>query len=139
MSGAVVASFESALRIATTCACVGVLPRSTRTDTETPWLPGAAPGSRLAVIGARAAALAATLRAAIEALARHDVAGFGSIYAYEIDGCGGFSVADDSNDGEMELCIKNLKLIVINWFLGTDCVDLIKRCAQDANIFLCRL
>ena len=58
---------------------------------------GAAPGSRLAAIGARAAALAATLRAAIEAQARHDVAGFGTIYAYEVDGFGNFSVADDSN------------------------------------------
>lgn len=52
---------------------------------------------RLAAIAKRAAALAAQLRAAIAALATTDVPGFGAIYAYEIDGFGNSSVADDSN------------------------------------------
>ena len=54
-------------------------------------------GDRLANITRRAAALSAELRASTEALARQDVAGFGTIYAYELDGFGNFSVADDSN------------------------------------------
>jgi meiotically up-regulated gene 157 (Mug157) protein len=57
---------------------------------------GAGGGARLAAIGARAAALAAQLRAAVEAAARQLVAG-ATIYAYEVDGLGNFTVADDSN------------------------------------------
>jgi hypothetical protein len=54
-------------------------------------------GDRLAQIALRARALSAQLRASIEALAHTTVAGFGDIYAYEIDGFGNSSVADDSN------------------------------------------
>ena len=54
-------------------------------------------GGRLANITQRATALSAQLRAAVEAQAPQNVAGFGSIYAYEVDGAGNFSVADDSN------------------------------------------
>lgn len=53
--------------------------------------------SRLAAIAKRASALSAELRASIEALALTNVPGFGLIYAYEIDGFGKASVADDSN------------------------------------------
>jgi meiotically up-regulated gene 157 (Mug157) protein len=52
---------------------------------------------RLAAIAQRASALAAQLRAAVEALARVAVPGYGTIYAYEVDGFGNSSVADDSN------------------------------------------
>ena len=54
-------------------------------------------GDRLAQIAQRAGALAAELRASIEALAHVEVDGYGTIYAYEIDGFGNSSVADDSN------------------------------------------
>ena len=54
-------------------------------------------GARLAGIAQRAQALSEQLRAAVEAVARQSVAGFGTIYAYEVDGFGNFSVADDSN------------------------------------------
>jgi meiotically up-regulated gene 157 (Mug157) protein len=52
---------------------------------------------RLAAIGARAAALSAQLHAAVESLALQPHGTYGTIYAYEIDGFGNFSVADDSN------------------------------------------
>ena len=58
---------------------------------------GGAGYARLAAIAARATALAAELRAAIAAFALHAVAGAGTIFAYEVDGFGNFSVADDSN------------------------------------------
>ena len=54
-------------------------------------------GARLAAISARATALAAQLRAAVEAHARQSVPGVGVMYAYELDGFGNYSVADDSN------------------------------------------
>jgi len=54
-------------------------------------------GERLANITARATALSAQLRTQIEALAQQTVAGFGTIYAYEVDGFGNYSIADDSN------------------------------------------
>jgi meiotically up-regulated gene 157 (Mug157) protein len=54
-------------------------------------------GSRLAAIAQRAEALSEQLRAAVETVARQSVAGFGVIYAYEVDGFGNYSVADDSN------------------------------------------
>ena len=57
---------------------------------------GSGPG-RLATIAARATALAAQLRASIAALATTTAPGFGVIYAYEIDGFGNSSIADDSN------------------------------------------
>ena len=53
--------------------------------------------ARLTKISARARALGAELRAAIEALALTTAPGFGVIYAYEIDGFGHASIADDSN------------------------------------------
>ena len=58
---------------------------------------GTGAGPRLAAIAQRATALAAQLRGAVEAQARQAVAGYGTIYAYEVDGFGNFSVADDSN------------------------------------------
>ena len=62
---------------------------------------GAAGGgsARLAAIAACAAALSAELRAAVLALALHvpPSGGGAAIYAYEIDGFGNFSFADDSN------------------------------------------
>ena len=58
---------------------------------------GAGAPPRLAAIGKRAAALAAQLRGAVEALALQPHGKYGAIYAYEIDGFGNFSVADDSN------------------------------------------
>ena len=54
-------------------------------------------GERLQNISQRAAALSAQLRGSMEALARQSKSGFGTIYAYEIDGFGNFSFADDSN------------------------------------------
>jgi len=58
---------------------------------------GAGAPPRLAAIGKRAAALSAQLRGAVEALALQPHGAYGVIYAYEIDGFGNFSVADDSN------------------------------------------
>ena len=58
---------------------------------------GAGAPPRLAAIGKRAAALSAQLRAAVEALALQPHGKYGTIYAYEIDGFGNYSVADDSN------------------------------------------
>jgi meiotically up-regulated gene 157 (Mug157) protein len=52
---------------------------------------------RLAAISTQAAALGAQLRASVEVLTKRTVGSYGQIYAYEVDGFGNFSVADDSN------------------------------------------
>ena len=54
-------------------------------------------GARIAKIAQRARALSVQLRTSLEALALRNVPGFGVIYAYEIDGFGNSSIADDSN------------------------------------------
>lgn len=54
-------------------------------------------GSRIAAIGLRAAALATQLRAAVGAFAPQLGKTGTTIYAYEVDGFGNFSFADDSN------------------------------------------